>query len=129
MSERSAVHDVERGPHSPDAGSPSSPLSLDRLLDVLATDHRRRVVEHLSHRGESVSLDSLAAEVASTHDDDSEGDAAHKSTRIALYHSHLPKLVDSDVIEFDHDSGVVSPGPQLRTASGALDAVEDARLH
>lgn len=131
MLERSAVHDVERGPYSPSVGSHPSLLSLDRLLDVLAADLRRRVVQHLADRDESMSLDSLVTAIAAarTPGSESTGSANRESTRLALCHSHLPKLADSDVIEFDPDSGIVSPGPQLHTASGTLDAVESVRTH
>ncbi|GKZ15997.1 hypothetical protein HAL_38780 [Haladaptatus sp. T7] len=48
--------------------------------------------------------------------------------RWILYHSHVPKLVDLDVIEFDGDTETITPGPHavqvltaLEGAGGSLD--------
>lgn len=130
MSERIAVVDAERPPDSPGVGQQRTILSIDQLLDVLASNYRRRIVRQLSD-GSAITLDSLVTSITGARmDDRSMGEAPdYESTRIALCHSHLPKLVDSDVIAFDRETETIASGPQLRTATTVLDAIENTRTH
>ncbi|MEM4782394.1 MAG: hypothetical protein QXG03_12655 [Halalkalicoccus sp.] len=96
-------------------------LSLDRTLDVLAVEYRRDVIKHLAAVDGSVGFETLVGRIVES------GTTDRESARIALYHSHIPKLENGEVIEFDYDDGVVSPGPQLRSVAAALDAVETAQ--
>ena len=130
MSERSAVVDTERPLDSLGVEQGPTPLSIDRILDVLASNYRRRVVEQLSG-GDSIALDSLVITIVGTRTTDRSVDETsdHESTRIALYHSHLPKLADSEVIEFDRETETIAPGPQLPAATAALNAVENVHAY
>lgn len=130
MSERIAVVDAEHPPDSPGVGQQRPILSIDQLLDVLASNYRRRIVRQLSD-GSASTLDSLVTSITGARmDDRSMGEAPdYESTRIALCHSHLPKLVDSDVIAFDRETETIASGPQLRTATTVLDAIENTRTH
>lgn len=131
MSERSAALDAETGPDSPtlDRGDVSS---LDHVFDVLTVEHRRLIVERLADENREVAFETLVTGVAAEHsgiDPASLGDGDREPTRIALYHTHLPKLVDAGVIEFDRESGTVAPGPRLGLVSRSLNAVEELQAH
>ena len=40
-----------------------------------------------------------------------------ESVRLALYHIHLPKLVDAEVIEWDQDQNQLFKRPNFKTAT------------
>jgi len=79
---------------------PHTAEDLDDVFDVLAHRYRRTIVEHMEW-GEPATLADLVALI--TDEDDS---AAAGDVRIALVHTHLPRLVDADVITYDADRRV-----------------------
>jgi hypothetical protein len=91
------------------------PMGMDRLLEVLASAQRRRVVRFLSEREGPIAFERLATVVA-----DGDPDAV----RLALHHTHLPKLAENDVVVLDRESGTVEAGPQLPTVANGLSAIE-----
>ncbi|MCL7419208.1 MAG: hypothetical protein M8354_15435 [Halalkalicoccus sp.] len=98
------------------------------MFDVLAADYRRQVVECLARRGETVAFESLVTSVAATRMDIEPvalSEADRNSTRQALHHSHLPKLVDNGIVEFDRETETVAPGPRLGIVAASLQAVEE----
>lgn len=124
--ERSAVLNVNEVENRSPTDRPPAPLTTDRLLDTLANTHRRRVVRRLFERGASVPLERLIDDLATAQTDDGT-ETDREAARIALYHSHLPKLVDDGVVTFDREESVVGPGPQLRVVAACLDALEHTR--
>lgn len=106
----------------------SSPATMDQLLDTLANTHRRHVIRCLFERESPIAFERLvatvAAEVGAGTDTVDEDD--HETVRIALYHSHLPKLVNRGVVVFDHDAETVESGPRLPAVASCLDALERA---
>ncbi|KYH25868.1 hypothetical protein HAPAU_25460 [Halalkalicoccus paucihalophilus] len=126
MTERSAVFDAEAGPDSPNLDVRRSHPPIDRVFDVLAA--RRQVVDCLARRGETVAFESLVTSVAATRMDIEPvalSEADRESTRHALHHSHLPKLVDKGIVEFDRETETVAPGPRLGIVAASLEAVEE----
>lgn len=109
------------------AERPPAPLTIDRLLDTLANAHRRRVVRRLFERGAPVPLGRLIDDLASAQADAGPDEADREAARIALYHSHLPKLVDEGVVVFDREESVVEPGPQLHVVAACLESLERTR--
>lgn len=106
-----------------------SPPSMDRLLDTIANTHRRHVIRCLFEREGPIAFERLVAIVAEEVGDETDAvdEDDHETARIALHHSHLPKLVDRGVVALDHDAETVEPGPQLPTVANCLDALERAR--
>lgn len=93
--------------------------SLESLFELLSDERRRLVVSTVAEKGERVSLSDLAETVA-------EAEAADASAvskdhfevvHTLLYHSHLPKLADAGVLEFDREEGAVEPGPDLSSVA------------
>lgn len=112
------------------AERPPEPPTTDRLVDTLANAHRRHVVRYLSERRTTVSLERLIDGVAAADAGvgiDAIGGDDREAARIALYHAHLPKLVDDEVVRFDRDEKTVEPGPQLAVVAACLDAIERTR--
>lgn len=82
--------------------------TLDATLDLLSNRRRRYALYYLREQGGSVTLDTLAAKIASWEcdgEDDADPDVAN--VRSDLYHSQLPRLDSADIVAFDADEGVV----------------------
>ena len=77
-------------------------LRLDTVYDLLADATRRRVLEDLYRRDEST-VEDLADRIG----DASDGPEDAVRATIALTHTHLPRLRDAGVIEYDERTGAV----------------------
>ena len=83
----------------------------DRLLEALVHPVRMRVVSFLSERDRTVSIDTLASELAGRDGVPSDPDRA----KLSLHHAHLPMLADAGILEFDHEAGLVAPRQHVPT--------------
>lgn len=75
---------------------------IDRSCDLLGSAYRRRVIYALQKDGPST-VEELADAVVSAGIAD-----ARKRALTSLVHTHLPKLSDADVVEYDDPEDVVS---------------------
>lgn len=83
------------------AGRSSPALSLDHLLDLLAREQRRCVLYYLDGTG-AATVDDLVEHVATA------SGVAETNVDVALRHTHLPRLADAGVVDYDPDSGRVA---------------------
>ena len=82
----------------------------------MRTQPRRETVRLLLANPREWSVETLATEIAArTHrtDEAKVDETARKRIAVALLHRDLPKLAAKDVIEFDFDAEIVSPGEQI----------------
>lgn len=115
--------------------------SASTLFELLSADRRRQVLLLLNET-ESIQLpDGLltrghvrqrqaAGEHPASPDGPAAGDHEDEPTRgleIELYHDHLPKLENEDLIEWDRESRVVSRGPAFESVEPALGAIATNR--
>ena len=110
--------------------SPESILELQPVFEAIAHPRRRYLVYTLAEATEW-SLEDLATKLAAWETDTAEANIAtltRQEMYTSLYHSHVPKLVDLDMIEFDADTETITPGPHavqvlraLEGAGGSLD--------
>lgn len=123
-----APEDVEEDASESPEESPTV-LSLSEVFDVLQNARRRHVIRHLG-RVEVVEFDDLVDFVAAC-DAGVEPGTADSGTRKAaytsLYQSHLPKLADLDVIEYDHDAGRIGRGGCFEDVRSCLETIERVR--
>ena len=96
----------------------SSELSLDDVLDVLANRYRRRLL--------------LALIDQNAQDDDTQGpgdvtieDEDLNLPKIRMVHTHLPKLEDMGLIEWNRNSNKVEKGPQLEDIRPLLELIRN----
>lgn len=93
----------------------STNLSSDELFDLLSHHRRRYVIECLDRYGSPISLPDLADEcVVMEHRrafDDIPGETV-KQMYMSLYHTHIPRLVECSVVEYDQESDSVALGPK-----------------
>ncbi|MGA9401640.1 DUF7344 domain-containing protein [Haladaptatus sp.] len=98
----------------------ATPLSRDMVFDVLKNQRRRYALHYLKQADETVQLSDLAEQVAAWENDTTVGAisaAERKRVYTALYQSHLPKLDDAGIVDYNQNRGIV----ELSTAAEQLD--------
>lgn len=119
--------DVESGDHSPGGGSPPErALELDHVYEALANPRRRYLCYTLLEEDEW-SLTELATKIAAWEGGVPEHAVTeHQRDRVyvALYHAHVPKLVDEGIIAFDELTETVTPAENAAQVLAALEAIE-----
>lgn len=99
-------------------------LSQDTLFSLLSNPRRRFILQYLSRVEGPVTLQDLATEVAAWENEtDSEDltDKERKRLYVSLYQTHIPKLDDVGVIEYDQDTGEIQLTDQVSDLSMYLD--------
>jgi len=86
---------------------PSTGLDQADIHDVLRNDRRRRTIEYLTRVGETTARD-LSEFIAEKESGESPPPRnVRQSVYVTLQQTHLPKLADLDIIEYDEDSKTV----------------------
>lgn len=101
--ETAAGEDVSRG-------LPASVLELDEVFAALGHARRRYLLYTLVDGSSEETLPELAVKIAAWEQDKSISEVTDEERRrvhISLYHSHIPKLVDLDVLEYDEGENVI----------------------
>ena len=97
---------------------------LDRCLQLLADQHRRRIIYYLRHEATGpTTFDDLVEQISSRASDSKNGPPrGREELAIQLRHTHLPKLADHGVVEFEHTTGAVRyhPDEQVETVLDSL---------
>lgn len=94
------------------------------VLRALSNRHQRYALYHLLDH-ENATLDELADVVAgwvATTEAGVTTAADRSSIRVKLYHDHLPKLADADLVEFDQEAKVVDRSPLSATERELIQA-------
>lgn len=91
--------------------------SMDDVFEALADRRRRRTLAALIERDPPVELgiDDICSGAV---DDD-------PSDRTALRHAHLPKLDAMGFIDWDPESGVITPGPGIDRVRPVVELLDD----
>ncbi|WP_137286038.1 DUF7344 domain-containing protein [Halorussus salinisoli] len=103
------------------------PDQIDRVLDLLASKERRKVIEYFDENAaDTATVEVLSAQlgrvkVESGGTDQSSTDVAKRQ----LHHVHLPKLEEYGVVEYDPRAGQIRyrPDEQVESISAFLDEV------
>lgn len=85
------------------------PERIDRLLELLESKERRKVVEYFRSNGsDTETVDVLGACLARLMvEADGSQEPSSEVTRTQLHHVHLPKMEEYGVVEYDSRSGHV----------------------
>ncbi|WP_135828744.1 DUF7344 domain-containing protein [Halorussus halobius] len=79
-----------------------SRLDPGQIHNVLRNDRRRRAIKHLRRSEQPVSVDALSEHIASVETGESPPPRdVRKSVYVSLHQTHLPKLDELDIIEYD----------------------------
>lgn len=112
---------------TPDADPPTG-LSPDETFDVLRNQRRRFVLHYLEARGEPVELGEMATQLAAWENGVTvEAVTADQRKRVytTLQQSHLPRMDEADIVDFDADRGVVCPTDRVDDLSIYLEVVPE----
>ena len=112
------VSDILDSDRAPD--SEAELLSRDMVFDVLKNQRRRYALHYLKSVDGTVQLSDLAEQVAAWENDttvDAISAAERKRVYTALYQSHLPKLDDAGIVDYNQNRGIV----ELSTAAEQID--------
>jgi len=86
-------------------------LSKDIIFELLKNRRRREVLAYLLEADETVTLGELAEQIAAW-ENDTEVNALNSDQRkrvyVALYQTHLPKMHDAGIVEYDQDRGLIT---------------------
>lgn len=90
-------------------------LTRDEIFDVLSSRRRRNVLHALNHGDGSTTVGDLSRRLAAWENDHAdEGDVTAKERKrvyTALRQTHLPKLQEVGVVDYDPDRGTVDLSP------------------
>lgn len=113
--------------HTPtDAGTSLGPESLSRAFSVLANTRRRQAIRYLG-RHRSLSLATLADGVAEREADAPLREVDEGTVRevyLSLYHTHVPKLEDADIVAYDQERDWITrrDSPRCELALSLVDS-------
>lgn len=93
-----------------------SGASIDTALTVLASQDRRRLLSDL-WQNPPLSLQATPEII------DSGSGCDVGELRLKLLHVHLPRLADAGYVEYDHDTGLVTQGPNFADIEPLLDLI------
>lgn len=105
-------------------------LSKDQAFHLLQNARRRAVLRYiLDHDEDSYVMRNVAEAVAAWEHDTTvrqlDSDERQR-VYIALYQSHLPKLADAGVIEYERNRGTIRPQPAIEVLAPFLEEGLDA---
>ena len=117
---------IDRHPSTTEDG-----LSRDTVFRLLSHTYRRALLESLDRHG-PLTLTSASEEVALRNDtrpiEEIPSEVVER-VRLSLYHSHVPKLIDEDVVTHDEDRDVVAltdRGERLVTVQSRISSVGES---
>ncbi len=95
-------------PESSDSAA-GGELSEDLIFDLLSAGRRRAVLRHLEHELDEVSFSELTEAVAVEEGLPADGTPDdYKKVYVSLYQTHVPKLEEAGVLEYDRDENTVA---------------------
>lgn len=108
--------------------SDDAEFSKDQIFDVLSSARRRYVIYYLRSQDEPVEITELARQVAAWEydtDPDELTDKQQKRVYVSLYQTHVPKLAQLGIVDYDKERGVVSATRMSRRLDTHLAREED----
>ncbi|WP_232702097.1 DUF7344 domain-containing protein [Halobacterium wangiae] len=104
-------------------------LSQGEVYDLLSNARRRYVISYLRDRDEPVELTDLSRAVAAWENDTSVEELSDQQTKrvyVSLYQTHVPKLDDSGLVDYDQESGEIRLTSSVNELDTYLPAEEEA---
>ena len=105
-------------------------LSRDRVFDILSSPRRRYVLHYLRTEESPIELTALAEEVAAWENDTTVENLSsqdRKRVYVSLYQTHIPKLSEAGLIEYDSESGSVALSSQASEIDPYMGTQPDER--
>jgi hypothetical protein len=105
-------------------------LELDDAFNILSNSRRRYILYYLYTRSEPATIDELAGQIAAWENEvavDALDDTARRRVYVSLYQTHLPKLDDFGIADYDRDDGTVTLTERAEEIVRYLPVEEDDR--
>jgi hypothetical protein len=109
-----------------DSSKSESDLSKGEIFDVLQNERRRYTLQHLRERDGPVQLGDLASHVAAQEYDRPNSEvtsAQRKRVYTTLQQSHLPRMHETGIIDYDDENGTISRTEQTKNLTVYLEIV------
>lgn len=106
-------------------------LGREEAYEVLSNTRRRHVIHYLLQRDETVSLRDLSRQVAAWENGIEPHEVTSKQRKrvyTALHQSHLPKLDEASVVEYDTDRGVIAPTDRVAELRVYMEVVPENEI-
>lgn len=84
----------------------SMDIPLDTIFDILRNQRRRLAIEYLRRKDTSTDLSELTEYIAAVENDKPVDDltsSERKRVYVSLYQTHIPKMEDAGMLEFEQD--------------------------
>lgn len=105
-------------------------VDVNEAFEMLASERRRLVLEHLLERRDHVPVTELVDDVAAAEANGHEPvDEFRNEVHVSLHHNHLPKLSSSNLIEYDAERGVVTVTEAAHGVEAYLESTRDDGHH
>ncbi len=102
--------------------SAADDLPETEIHDILRNDRRRNVIRVLQEHNTAVSLQELTDEVAIRETGETPPpEGTRDSVYVSLHQTHLPKLDDAGVIDYDTEDKTITLRPSMRRVSAYMD--------
>jgi hypothetical protein len=105
---------------TPDA----SVLELDEVFTALGHPRRRYLIYALSTRANDETLTEIARKLTAWEQDvraDEVSEEDRRRVHASLYHSHVPKLADLGIIEYETDENIIIRASNIEQVEMVLD--------
>jgi hypothetical protein len=112
-------------------GSGDRQLTEDEIFELLSCRRRRYALHYLKQQRERVDIGTLSEQIAAWENDrTTEGVRSdeRKNVYTSLRQFHLPKMADTEVVEFDSRAGTVELSDQAADLDIYLDVVDGRDL-
>ena len=107
-------------------------LPLDQTFEILKNSRRRETLRFLKSNGGETTLSEVAEHIAAIENDTTVRaitSAQRKRVYVGLYQCHLPKMDDTDVVDFDQNRGTIKLGPNAAQLDTYLEDSEERPWH
>ena len=113
------------------SGAEGDALTEDELFTLLSNRRRRYILHTLMREADTVDIGDLSQEIAAWEDGleyEKVSSRDRKRVYTAIQQTHLPKMDDAGVVEFNRDRGTVKPTPALEDVEIYMDVVRGREI-
>lgn len=101
-------------------------LDESQIHNVLRNERRRETIRYLRETGDSLAVDDLAEHIATLETGESPPPRnVRKSVYVSLHQTHLPKLDDLGIVEYDQQSKELTLEDQARQVEVYMEVVPE----
>ena len=122
---------VERGERGQPGEQGSVDLEKETVFEILSNQRRRHTLHYLLREEEAVELRELSTQLSAWENGVETEEISHKERKrvyTALRQTHLPKMDDVGVLEYDKHRGVIEPTAEVEQLEFYLDVVPEKEI-